>query len=503
MKDNSIISKAGHDLLGTQRGNDAKRDIPELMVDDDSTPDDGPTPHPAYTVNEQTHEIQFVKGNGQVVTRKFTRDEKGNIILLEKQHHDYTNPATGQRIVEVNTTMQSKLAEKRNTDGIRTKDNFDGPRVENKHEDVCPPNESICPCTKERDARPIRPLAPTASVNPVNITDEQKEVLNTPITTKMSSNAKEDMITKTAMYDAVYMMPGKSQWCPKLRTAVSMHTCAFVCPEGRRIPQVKTAETYTDYLINGGSDDGEVKCGLKMWMETEMDRYKPGWVEEHIQKMGGEVAGSETNFGNRKMNLDPKERRHLPRYPEEKLVEKQLEERHHFSEPETKLASTNAKRIMSAGVSQKKNGVGYNGLDKEAFPNPLPPIARKVREVKTKLFPAPTPEQKNIDTMREIHEQLQRVDSDTQGNPTAHRFPHIRSFDLTGLLTKAQNVGIEPKPANGVAGINNLHSALESLRKIIGYAGMDVDVTKLEDAKVLLSQALGIAQSLFNKSIQP
>ena len=53
------------------------------------------------------------------------------------------------------------------------------------------------------------------------------------------------------------------------------------------------------------------------------------------------------------MNLEFDERRHLPRYPEEKLIEKQLETRHDYV-PETKQAKANDKVILSESKDKKK-----------------------------------------------------------------------------------------------------------------------------------------------------
>lgn len=297
--------------------------------------------------------------------------------------NNFKNPFLGTQALFTNNAIitsqevynMQKQSEKRNSDGVRTKDNFDDlhkVRIFNQHEDVCPSNESICPCTKERDERSYKPLVGTAATNSSiktdSLTEKQIEILQKDYSKKMTLAAKEETLHKTAMYDAVYMMPGKSQWCPKLRNAVSMHTCAFVCPEGRRTPQMKN-EQYTDYLMKGGSDEGIIQCGLKQWMETEMDRYYPGWIEDRIKKAGGDVVGSETNYGNRRMNLDEGERRHLPRYPEEKLVEKQLEERHLYSYPNLKFATQNAKINKTAykdiDLDSAKERELWNMLNKE------------------------------------------------------------------------------------------------------------------------------------------
>jgi hypothetical protein len=289
------------------------------------------------------------------------------------------SPAQQEMInIQLQTTKAKEVydmkhqADKRDNDGVRTKDNFDDmskPREFNKHEDVCQPNKSVCPCTKERENIVKKTFVGTAKteqdikVSKTQMTQQQEQIIKTPFNPALTATAKKDLMEKTAMYDAVYMMPGKCQWCPKLRNAVSMHTCATVCPEGRRMPQIKEGETYTDYLLKGGSDEGEVKCGLKQWMELEMDRYYPGWLEDHIKQAGGEVVGSETNFGNRRMNLDKDERRHMPRYPEEKLIEKVMErERHHYDANDTKLASNSAKMIKSAGGCDQCNMVRINGI---------------------------------------------------------------------------------------------------------------------------------------------
>lgn len=176
------------------------------------------------------------------------------------------------------------------------------------------------------------------------LTESELEVLAKPHNKLMSETAKSKNLKTAAMYDQVSLMPGSGaglcQWCPKLRASVQMTVCATKCIDGRRIPQVKPWENYSDYIANGGDPDGKVICGYKEWMAREMDKFYPGWVEDHIEKMGGEVSGSETNYGNRRMNLDEGERRHLPRYPEEKLIEKQMEveERHRNNIYKTKTA---------------------------------------------------------------------------------------------------------------------------------------------------------------------
>ena len=253
--------------------------------------------------------------------------------------------------------IMDKHAEKRNKDGVRTDDNFKGTRVENMHEDVCPETNPVCtPCNKKSKPKKEHAFVSTAS----KLSTDDLNIIKKPFNKIMSTAAKQDLIKSAAMADAVYMMPGKCQWCPKLRAPVSMHTCATVCPEGRRVAP-KLGQTYTEYLVQGGSDDNsDVKCNIKMFIENEMDRYHPNWVNEHIEKIGGEVVGSETEFGGRRMNLDEGERRHLPRYPEEKLVERLLDERHKYEAPKTSFASASAKKAI-AGKCDSCDSATVNG----------------------------------------------------------------------------------------------------------------------------------------------
>lgn len=285
---------------------------------------------------------------------------------------------------------------------------YNGARVFKAHEDVCGEGtpKGICPFTKEREEykdehKVIQPVAGTGKkdqrgrskpINPYQNSwvnqehkkkscdpackgsQEQKksrgctckasrfaelkeeevgknvrDILAAPFDGSHSEAQRQSLLKTASMYDSVYMQTDKTQWCPKLRRAVSQFICGTYCIDGRRKPQVKEAEVYTDYIMKGGQDNGEIECGYKAWMMREMDRYYPGWVEDHIRKAGGEVVGSDTEHGNRKMNLEDGERRHLPRYPEEKLIEKQLEERQHYvpdvkTSGAKKLATKNAKK---------------------------------------------------------------------------------------------------------------------------------------------------------------
>lgn len=199
-----------------------------------------------------------------------------------------------------------------------------------------------------------------ATLKDNQLTDEQVNKLSCPHSKCSTKCAKIALIKEAAMYDQVQLVPGNgdglSQWCPKLRAPVQMSTCTLRCIDARRVPTNKKWENFTDYLIEGGDPNGKVICGYKEWITREMDRFYPGWVEDHIIKAGGEISGSETNFGNRRMNLDEGERRHLPRYPEEKLIEKQMdvEEKHHFV-PETKLAETGTKIFLTKNAEKAEN----------------------------------------------------------------------------------------------------------------------------------------------------
>jgi hypothetical protein len=201
-----------------------------------------------------------------------------------------------------------------------------------------------------------------------DLTQEEEAILASPHNKIMSGNVKLQTLKTAAMYDQVSLLPGSGpglcQWCPKLRASVQMTTCATKCIDARRIPQTDGFETYTDFVMHGGDPNGKIVCGYKEWMAREMDRFYPGWVEDHIRKAGGEVVGSETEYGNRRMNLDEGERRHLPRYPEEKLIEKQMEveKRHHYNHS-TKMATKTA-----------------NCHNCSRCDNPLPPADNRMEE---------------------------------------------------------------------------------------------------------------------------
>lgn len=240
-----------------------------------------------------------------------------------------------------------KSAQKRNLDGIPEKDTFKGPRIMRMHEDVNPQGvKSIGPFTKEREnyknEHKVIQSAGLKDVKTQNkLTENEKEILSNS-SKIMTDAAKQELAKSAAMYPQVSVMPasqhGLCQWCPKLRATVAMDVCATKCIDARRIPQAKGFETFRDYLLGGGDPNGIVVCGYKEWLKREVDAFYPGWVEDHIRRAGGEVVGSETNYGNRRMNLDENERRHRPRYPEEFATERRLEERHNYV-PEFKTAS--------------------------------------------------------------------------------------------------------------------------------------------------------------------
>jgi hypothetical protein len=278
------------------------------------------------------------------------KNQDGQFVVTKTPVVNKTNALAQQE----RNIMSTKTAQKRDLDGLPEKGTFKGPRVWKMHEDVNPQGKTtIGPFTEEREEykdehKVFQATSETKNMeikeaNSLSI-EEEKELLSSDKI--LTQNAKVELAKTASMYQQVQMFPasmsGNCQWCPKLRNAVSMDVCATKCIDGRREPQTKGFETYRDYLVQGGDPNGKIICGYKEWLKREVDAFYPGWVEDHIRKAGGEVVGSETNFGNRRMNLDEGERRHLPRYPEEKLIEKQLEERHQFV-PEFKTASAKNK----------------------------------------------------------------------------------------------------------------------------------------------------------------
>lgn len=177
-------------------------------------------------------------------------------------------------------------------------------------------------------------LNKTASV----VTTDELETLTEPYMRSVSANAVEKLIKTADGPESVFLHVGKDcQWCPKLKRSVSFVVCSDYCIDGRREPanaSKKSPETYTDMLIEGGDASGRVVCGYKEWMKREMDRFHPGWVNDHIKSMGGKILGGDTPFGGQRMNLDDGQRSRLPSYPSEFNVEKTLEERRK-NNPET------------------------------------------------------------------------------------------------------------------------------------------------------------------------
>lgn len=181
----------------------------------------------------------------------------------------------------------------------------------------------------------------------------KKSLLQTSLDEDYSSFVKESGKTQ-----AVYMQPGGCQWCPKARRAVPFFVCSEYCIDGRRVPQTeKEFETFSDYLIKGGHDDGFVFCGYKDWLKREVDAYYPGWLEDHIKKMGGEVPKNVTPFQH-KMNLDPGQRRQMPQYPDMKTIEKRLENNHVYNDQRNiALAKLNEWQTKVAEIENSlKNG---------------------------------------------------------------------------------------------------------------------------------------------------
>lgn len=326
--------------------------------------------------------------NGPFVIIKKRQNQKSIEVMCPKCHKIRNvkaaiNPKNGEFQMENNKIkvidepigppiLQSskiKSAQKRNLDGIPTKDSFKGPRYFKQYEEVNPQGKNtIGPFTKEREeykleskvfqatsntknpiqtkkAKEILQLTKEAKTNK-NLSELEKQIIASPNKT-ITEAAKIELAKTAAMYPQISVLPanGAAQWCPKIRNTISMDVCATKCIDGRRIPQTEGFEKYQDYLIQGGDPNGKVHCGYKDWLKREVDAFYPGWVEDHIKRMGGEVVGSETNYGNRRMNLDDGERRHMPRYPEEKLVELQLEQRHNYV-PEKKVASKQAQCII-------------------------------------------------------------------------------------------------------------------------------------------------------------
>jgi hypothetical protein len=217
-------------------------------------------------------------------------------------------------------------------------------RTFNMHEPVCSEDgKGICPFTDDREdykneEKVIQNKAATEQMTVTaktgnTLTPQEVAKLAQPGNTLISEKLREDLVKTARSVDVVIQPgsgPGCQRWCPKLRSAVAMNVCANHCIDGRRIPQVKGSETYRDYLVNGGDPNGFVACGYKQWLEREVDAYYPGWLEDHIKKMGGEVMRDTIN---RRMNLEDGERTHKPEYPREKLVEEQMrqEKRHWYA----------------------------------------------------------------------------------------------------------------------------------------------------------------------------
>lgn len=168
-------------------------------------------------------------------------------------------------------------------------------------------------------------------------------------------NNDSDIIKTSGKASSVYVEPGGCQWCPKVRRAMPFHVCGQYCIDGRRIPQTdKEFETYQEYLVHGGHDDGYVFCGYKDWLKREVDAFYPGWVEDHIRKMGGEISKGRTPYQG-KLNLDPGQRRHLPKYPDDKLTEKRLQEnKNHKYDTNEISTSKSKKKIISKALLEEK-----------------------------------------------------------------------------------------------------------------------------------------------------
>jgi len=167
-------------------------------------------------------------------------------------------------------------------------------------------------------------------------------------------NNDSDIIKTSGKASSVYVEPGGCQWCPKVRRAMPFHVCGQYCIDGRRIPQTdKEFETYQEYLVHGGHDDGYVFCGYKDWLKREVDAFYPGWVEDHIRKMGGEISKGRTPYQG-KLNLDPGQRRHLPKYPDDKLTEKRLQEnKNHKYDTNEISTSKSKKKIISKALLEE------------------------------------------------------------------------------------------------------------------------------------------------------
>lgn len=229
-------------------------------------------------------------------------------------------------------------------------------------EDAAPDNESIVPREERLNYRNhSKVIQPTAIVELDNlvegiISSDSKEIdavvenghlrlgesyiplgiFTDKGKTDLSENERKSFISESIQEDSglfkesasqsVHMEPGCGQWCPKVRKAVPFYVCSHYCIDGRRVPQTDNElETYNSYLVKGGSDDGFVFCGYKDWLVREVDSYYPGWIEDHIEKMGGEVTKNQVPFQH-KMNLDPGQRKQMPQYPDNKLMEKRMQE---------------------------------------------------------------------------------------------------------------------------------------------------------------------------------
>lgn len=172
------------------------------------------------------------------------------------------------------------------------------------------------------------------------LTTEELSDLQEPGVRAASGDALKKMVKTADGSQPVHLNVGPDcQWCPKLRRSVSYVVCSDYCIDGRREPvkanKKDRPESYTDYLLEGGDPNGKVVCGYKLWIEREMDRQYPGWLNDHIKKAGGKIVGSDTPFGNQRINLDEGQRGRLPSYPQEFNVEKLMEERRHDN-PDTR-----------------------------------------------------------------------------------------------------------------------------------------------------------------------
>ncbi len=88
----------------------------------------------------------------------------------------------------------------------------------------------------------------------------------------------------------------------------------------------------------------------------EVDSYYPGWLEDHIEKTGGEVSKSQTPFQH-KMNIDPGQRRQLPQFPDQKLTEKRMQEKSHQYDHETHFAKIVDPKLKKTAGLEEANGL--------------------------------------------------------------------------------------------------------------------------------------------------